>query len=72
MNDHDCCVRPGGHSGPFEWICSGCDGTGRCAECGGAACSACAETGRCGDGCDLGTYRAWPRDDRVLQGGLAA
>lgn len=64
-DDYRCCTRPEGHHGPCEWICSGCDGTGRCGECNGTGglddvvhCEVCDGTGSCLDGCDYGIQRS--------------
>jgi hypothetical protein len=36
--DYRCCARPDGHDGPCEWICSDCNGTGRCPTCDSGDC----------------------------------
>lgn len=32
-DDYDCCAKEPDHDGWCRWVCSECDGTGKCPEC---------------------------------------
>ena len=59
LDDYACCMldEGEGHEGPCQWLCSWCDGSGRCPDCGGGddlGCDECDGTGSCLHGCDAG------------------
>jgi hypothetical protein len=68
VDDYRCCALDEGHDGCCAWLCSSCNGTGRCPECDGGAmsdgigtyCWLCDESYACPEGC----YEGWLSEDR--------
>lgn len=68
---YGCCAlddeRGSGHDGPCEWVCSTCNGSGRCPECNGVIeddldwCELCEN-----NGCPGGCYEGRVQEDVML------
>lgn len=62
-DEYYCCALRPDHEGWCAWVCSTCNGTGRCPACDGGAmsdgigtyCEFCDESYACPDGC----YEGW-------------